>query len=363
MQNSVYYSINFNQPKKESIMKFKIIFLFAAFLFLAVSLNGFTQASRIVLFEEGTGAFCGPCASNNPIFDAWLQNNTANAQAIKYHKNDPMYYANPTQCTERLNYCNINLFPTVNCDGLIYDCCWPFSASCFSSVLAQRIAVSTPLSVTVTDMRIPGDSNKATIVLNLASNLPSGNYKLRVMAIEGHIHYASPPGPNGETDFFQVFRWAYPNTMGVDAPTTAGTHTYYYTYKILSNWADTSIYTVAFVQNDVNKEVINSGRGYYSPVNISGNNTGIPFEYKLHQNFPNPFNPATRISYDVPVSGDISLKVYDVLGNEVASLVNGFIPAGKYNYDFNASDLSSGFYFYELIAGDYSETKKMLLVK
>jgi hypothetical protein len=227
----------------------------------------------------------------------------------------------------------------------------------------QRIAVQTPLSITVTDTRIAGDSIKATVVLNLSSNLPSGNYKLRVMAIEGHIHYATPPGSNGETDFYQVFRSAYPNTTGVNAPTTAGTHTFYYTYKKLSNWADTSIYTVAFVQNDVNKEVINSGRGHYIPTNIGGNNPGIPLEYKLHQNYPNPFNPVTKISYDIPKSGIVSLMVYDVLGNEIKSLVNGFISAGKYDYEFNASKLSSGIYYYMLISGDFNSTKKMILLK
>ena len=352
-------------------MKFKIIFLFLVVFSFIVSSNGFAQANRIVLFEEGTSSTCPPCASNNPILDAFLNANPTTTTAIKYHANwptpgnDPMYLANPTQNLERIiNYYNMNStgIPYCNADGIITDI-WPFTTSNFTNAMNTRLAVPTPLSIVVTDTRIPGDSNKATIVLNLASDLPYGNYKLRVMAVEGHIHYATPPGPNGETDFYQVFRWAYPNTTGVPAPITAGTYTFYYTYKILSNWADTSIYTVAFVQNDINKEVINSGRGHYTPVNISGNNTGLPLEYKLHQNFPNPFNPVTRISYDIPLSGDVSLKVYDVLGNEVASLVNGFIPAGKYNYDFNASDLSSGIYFYELVAGNYSATKKMLLIK
>ena len=341
-------------------MKIKFTLLLSIVFVLAMSLNGFSQANRIVLYEEGTAAWCGPCAASNPIFDNWLVNNTANAQAIKYHRNDALSNA---QSHERISYCGINALPTVNCDGLHFDCCWPFSASCFTSFMNQRIAVQTPLSITVTDLRIPGDSIKATVVLNLSSNLPTGNYKLRVMVIEGHIHYATPPGSNGETDFYQVFRSAYPNTMGVNAPTTAGTHTFYYTYKRLSNWADTSIYTVAFVQNDVNKEVINSGRGHYIPTNISGNNPVIPSEFKLHQNYPNPFNPVTKISYDIPKSGIVSLKVYDVLGNEVSSLVDGFIPAGKYDYDFNASDLSSGIYYYKLVAGDYNATKKMILLK
>ncbi|MFC2092941.1 T9SS type A sorting domain-containing protein [Bacteroidota bacterium] len=347
-------------------MKIKFTILLSVVFVIALSSNGLSQATRIVLFEEGTSAFCGPCAASNPIFDAWLLNNSANAQAIKYHPNfgpDPMYLANPTQIDQRIAYMGMFAWPTVDCDGLHHDCCWPFSASCFSSFLSQRLAVTTPVSITVTDMRIPGDSIKSTIVINLSSNLPSGDYKLRVMSVEGHVHYTSPPGSNGETDFHQVFRWAYPNMTGVSAPTTAGTYTYYYTYKRLSTWADTSIYTVALVQNDVNKEVINSGKGHYTPTNIAGNNSEVPAEFKLHQNYPNPFNPVTKISYDIPKSGIVSLKVYDVLGNEVSSLVDGFIPAGEYDYDFNASDLSSGVYYYKLVAGEYNSTKKMILLK
>ncbi|MBM4158154.1 MAG: T9SS type A sorting domain-containing protein [Ignavibacteria bacterium] len=345
--------------------KFVAVIIFIIFLFGIYQIP-YAQSQRILLFEEGTSCNCGPCAQSNPIFDGWLANHTSNTQAIKYHPNfgaDPMYLANPTQINERISYMGMYAWPTVDADGLIHDCCWPFTVPCFDGILATRMAVPTPIQVSVTDARIPGDSIHSTIVLNLASNLPAGNYKLRVMAVEGKVVYATPPGSNGETIFYQVFRWAYPNTTGIDAPTTAGTHTFHYTYKRLSNWVDTSIYTVAFVQNDVNKEVINSGRGYYIPTSVTGNNPSIPSKYALHQNYPNPFNPATKISYDIPVSGEVSLKIYDMLGKSVATLVNGFVPAGKYEYVFNASNLPTGIYMYELNTGNFSETKKMLLIK
>ncbi len=339
--------------------------LIASVIFVLFSGSADAQAPRKVLFEEATSCFCGPCGASNPIFDAWLPLNTATAQAIKYHPNfgaDPMYLANPTQNTERVNYCGINAYPTVNADGIIFDCCWPFTAPCFTSTMNTRLAVSTPMLITVIDQRIAGDSNRATVIVNLSANLPAGTYKLRVMAIEGRVHYNSPPGSNGETDFYQVFRWAYPNTMGVDAPTTAGTHTYTYTYKILSNWVDTSIYTVAFVQNDVNKEVINSGRGYY-PVGVTGDPPRVPVSYNLSQNYPNPFNPVTVISFDLPESGNTTLKVYDVLGNLVYTLVNGKLNSGKYTYEFDGANLSSGVYLYKLESGSYTDSKRMVLVK
>jgi len=348
-------------------MKKLFIFVLLVLTSLIISdSNIYSQAPRKVLFEEATSCFCGPCGQSNPIFDAWLVANPTNAIAIKYHPNfgaDPMYLANPTQNTERVNYCGINAYPTVNADGILFDCCWPFSASCFTSVVAQRQAVTTPLLITVTDTRIPGDSIRSTVVLNLSSNLPAGNYKLRVMAIEGRVHYTTPPGSNGETDFYQVFRWAYPNTTGVNAPTTTGIYSYTYTYKRLSNWVDTSIYTVAFVQNDVNKEVINSGRGYYIPTGFTGNNSNVPTQFYLSQNYPNPFNPVTKISFGIAKTSFTTLKVFDMLGNLVYTLVNGNLQPGTYSYDFDASDISSGVYYYVMNAGNFQESKKMIVVK
>ncbi|MBK7379471.1 MAG: T9SS type A sorting domain-containing protein [Ignavibacteriales bacterium] len=96
----------------------------------------------------------------------------------------------------------------------------------------------------------------------------------------------------------------------------------------------------------------------------------IPFPeiFSLEQNYPNPFNPTTRIKFEIPGQARnantlVTLKVYDVLGNEVAILVNEEKPAGKYEVTFDASQLSSGIYFYTLKAGTFVETKKLILLK
>ena len=88
----------------------------------------------------------------------------------------------------------------------------------------------------------------------------------------------------------------------------------------------------------------------------------IPDGFKLFQNYPNPFNPSTKISFSIPSSGLISVKVYDILGNEVAILLSEEKSAGNYEVSFNATSLSSGTYFYQLNVGTYSETKKMILL-
>ncbi len=85
--------------------------------------------------------------------------------------------------------------------------------------------------------------------------------------------------------------------------------------------------------------------------------------YKLEQNYPNPFNPISTISYSIKQDGLVSLKIYDVLGKEVTTLVHENEPAGYYSVEFNASDLSSGIYFYTLTSGNFKETKKLILLK
>jgi subtilisin-like proprotein convertase family protein len=90
----------------------------------------------------------------------------------------------------------------------------------------------------------------------------------------------------------------------------------------------------------------------------------IPNYYSLSQNYPNPFNPSTQIKFSVPKTSNVTMKVYDVLGKEVAVLVNNELKqAGFYTVEFNASNLASGIYFYRINAGDYSAVKKMVLVK
>ncbi len=85
--------------------------------------------------------------------------------------------------------------------------------------------------------------------------------------------------------------------------------------------------------------------------------------YKLDQNYPNPFNPSNSIHYEIPANGLVTLIIYDDLGKEVSTLVNQYQDKGRYNINFNASNLSSGIYFYKLKAGDYISIKKMIVLK
>lgn len=96
---------------------------------------------------------------------------------------------------------------------------------------------------------------------------------------------------------------------------------------------------------------------------VNDNNPDKFGEYELFQNYPNPFNPTTSIEYRVSGNEFVTLKVYDILGNEIAALVNEEKPAGTNEVDFNASGLASGIYYYTITTGNFRESKKMILMK
>ncbi len=128
-------------------------------------------------------------------------------------------------------------------------------------------------------------------------------------------------------------------------------------YNSIGGTADTCLISITFA-NDTARAVHAGSVFYIDDLSLSGNATSVKepaktiTSFKLDQNYPNPFNPSTKISWQSPIAGWQSLKVYDILGNEVATLINGYRPAGKYSVEFNSSvdgnRLSSGVYFYQL---------------
>jgi len=99
---------------------------------------------------------------------------------------------------------------------------------------------------------------------------------------------------------------------------------------------------------------------------ILGNNSGItelPKVFSLAQNYPNPFNPVTSIKYSVPKQSLVKLVIYDIIGREVATLVNEVKNPGNYAVNFDASMYASGVYFYRMESGDFTDVKKMVLIK
>jgi len=140
------------------------------------------------------------------------------------------------------------------------------------------------------------------------------------------------------------------------------------------NYLDTNL---RLITGDARSAVFTTGGSFFSSRALTGElryvvstttgitnlNAGIPEGFKLSQNYPNPFNPSTNIEFAIPVKNNVSLKVYNVHGQEVAVLANGEYTAGTYMVNWNASEMSSGVYFYTIQTGSFTQTKKLLLVK
>ena len=135
----------------------------------------------------------------------------------------------------------------------------------------------------------------------------------------------------------------------------SGTSTNPHAYTFSDNNLDAGSYSYRL------KQVDNDGSSEY--INLAESFTVEPGSYSLSQNYPNPFNPTTMIKYSVPEKNQVTIKIYNVLGSQVALLVNEIKPAGSYEVSFDASGLSSGVYYYTISAGKFTSTKKMILMK
>ncbi|MDQ3021634.1 MAG: T9SS type A sorting domain-containing protein [Bacteroidota bacterium] len=347
----------------------KKIITFSFLLILLINSYSASQDKK-VLFEEFTNASCFPCAQNNPALKSYIDSKGDTIVAVKYHTDfpgfDPMYNHNPLQVNQRRTgyYSDVNAMPWLKGDGDMFPDIWLFTLANLDAAFNTRKAVTPLLKMQISDERITGDSIKSTVYVQIAQNLPAGDYRLRVMAVEKIVTYPSPPGSNGESVFEHVFRRGYPDMLGVQWPTAAGSYVVEFRYKIDPEWIDSSIHTIAFIQNDAsNKEVINCAMGQSIVTGISNTSNQVPKKYTLRQNYPNPFNPSTSIKFDIPKSSRVKLAIYNSMGQEVSVLLNEELIAGSYEYGFNASNFSSGMYYYKLEASDFSDTKKMMVIK
>ncbi len=127
---------------------------------------------------------------------------------------------------------------------------------------------------------------------------------------------------------------------------------------------------LAFVYNEVGADgqtMVKMDRVDFPPVTVALSETtptnGLPTSFGLNQNYPNPFNPTTTLSFDVPKASHVTLEVYNVLGQKVLTLIDEELDANTHEVEFDGSSISSGIYFYRLNAGDFTDTKKMVMVK
>ena len=227
-----------------------------------------------------------------------------------------------------------------------------FSTGAFAQLVFQRIGGDTTYGSTGANyayayFRNSGSSSVDVRFKRILDNLPNASWSssicvgvcyapfVNVVPLEGDPAITLTPGVQDTMD------------ITYDAPTLGVSDVIIRMYN----------------ENDTTQFV---DRHFYLNVNSVGisNISSLAENFSLNQNYPNPFNPTTNIVFSIPTQENVSLKVYDILGNEVAVLLNNErLSAGKYKADFNGSNLSSGIYYYTIKANNFSDTKKMLLVK
>ena len=366
-------------------MKTKSIFTFCLLLCLFLTLNLNSEPRHIVM-EFSTGTWCGFCPCGELVADSILTV-YPNTVIIGYHSggNDPFvnpdataifnqlgYGASPTLCLDRTNHPGDPNHPYI-------------SYFMWSSLFYQRYTASPNTVINV--VIISKDYNSSTRVLNATINATAlqnltGQYKVHFELIENYVVYPQnwyQTCGNDSEGYHNnyVHRWIPRSIINGPSGQTMNTGGVWnqnqsisksFSTTLNSAWVATNCDFIAIIYKDSTNALYLSEvqqavlQNVTNPLGASNGNQ-VPNEYSLSQNYPNPFNPTTNIKFTIPIDGNASLKIYDIMGNEVGVYMKGFVKAGTYNAEIDGSGWASGTYFYRLETADYYMTKKMVLIK
>ncbi|HTX89384.1 MAG TPA: Omp28-related outer membrane protein [Bacteroidales bacterium] len=240
----------------------KMVLLLALVALTGYSTRLLAQAKRFVLVEHFTQASCSPCAQQNPYLEAVLEQTRGTTHHIAYHTSwpgyDPMYLYNTAGSNARVSYYGINAVPDVIVNGNFFH---GGPTGVTQQVIQDAGSDASAIRVKVSETS-DGTTRTVHVKVFTLDTLAAATYKIRVAVVEKWIHYTTPPGTNGEKNFPDVFREMLPDNTGASfTPAAIGdsvSDTFTYTLDV-AHWDTTQIYTIAFVQNESTKEVINSG--------------------------------------------------------------------------------------------------------
>jgi hypothetical protein len=279
------------------------------------------------------------------------------------YPDDPIYQHNTTDSDGRDDYYNpIAATPRGFFDGQIQG-----TTGGWASTLNSLVTIESPLKILLSGIKM-NDSFSIKAEITRTGNIPDNDLVIHFVVME-NLNYS---GRNGISHHENVMRDMVDGPAGIQFSININETLEEEREITLHNeWIKDSLKVLVFIQSISNKTVYQSAVINYSqlsePTGIDGG-AELPDEYGLEQNYPNPFNPSTKIIYQIPEENFVTLKVYNLLGKEVSTLVSKKQSAGLYEYTFNAGNLSSGIYFYKLFAVNSSgkeivQTKKMTLIK
>lgn len=353
--------------------------LFTIFFLVILFCGIFTQKAysvdtNNVVLEYFTGTWCQWCPCGHSIIRDNIMPLYPNTVVIAYHgtSSDPWY----AYSQQMISAFGTTSWPT----GAIGRATGLVSRSAWLSYVGMQASQQPGVTMTITNRLYNVASRLITANANFtaAQNLPAGDYRMMVIVTENNLVY--PQTGNGScpggTDYVHshvvkhVINPPYGDLITSNAWNTGTTITKQISFTLPSHIIYNNADFVVFAYK--NGSPISSGAAVQNARQSSVNSftlTGIEKtneivnEYKLGQNYPNPFNPTTNIRFNIPKDGFTTLKVYDIRGKQIALYLSEFIKAGQYNVDFNGANLSSGIYYYKLESGNFSDVKKMILVK
>ncbi len=359
------------------------MYKFYKILLLLLSLSSIILAGeKKVLVEIFTNAHCPLCPPSHSAIDQYLQ--TSNADKIEYiyyhmafpYNTDQLYQHNKSDSENKNNfYGPYSSTPKAFFNGIKKA----NNYSGWASELDGLVAEDSKFDLSVTGTA--GDSNfTITATVTKTAEINKNDLTINFVVVEDINNYT---GQNGVSDNKNVMRKIVnpigdPFEIGLNETKELSA-----TLEFNSVWNKDNVKIVVFVQSSSSKEVFQTSSITYNELEVTGieNKKNVSSNFILEQNYPNPFNPSTTIQYSIPSSFNshftsdhhrgqngntasfVTLKVYDVIGNEVATLVNGNKASGIYTVNFNGSNLTSGIYYYTLSAGNFSATKKLILLK
>ena len=350
-------------------MRNAFYFLFVLFVITSIS---FGQNQRKLLVEIFTNSHCPLCPPAHKSLTAFEYNDTSaeHVSFIFYHmafpySDDALYQANTSDPSARNSYYGpYSSTPQAFFDGKGQ----PNSYNTWGTMLDGLVKNSSPLTISLSGTTGSDKINlKTEITRN--GNITQTDLVIHYVVVE-NIYYA---GRNGISRHENVMRKMLPSPAG-DAFTINDNEMKEVnnTIDLNSAWNTDSLKVVVFVQSKSSKVVYQSETIKYSDLSTA---TGVltshpaPLSYSLEQNYPNPFNPSTRIKYNIPEQSRVKINIYNILGKEVAELSNDIQSSGDYNIKWDASNLSSGFYFLTIEAvslhsgNKFIKTIKMILLK
>ncbi len=360
---------------KKFITLFALTLLFTAF----TSQYSFSQDTNCVVIEEATGTWCGYCPCGHQVLQT-IEANFPNVVILSYH--GPVNYGTPVDpwapyATSMISLFGFNSFPTAvigRTSGIV-------SRSAWLSYVSMQATQSPGVRVEIIDKTYNSTTRTVTGTVKVtALTALTGSYNVSLIFTEDHLIspqniYSGCGTPGIQSDYLHndVVKGVINGATGAalfSNCTQGQVFTYPFTYVIPSGSVEVNSYINAFVFLNSTPIATTGAIQNAKKVKVSDFATGISpvgtvvTDYSLGQNYPNPFNPTTHIKFSVPKSTWATFKIYDMLGKEVASYLDHYyIEAGEYNVEVNASSLPSGIYFYKLSTKDFTDVKKMTVLK